>query len=298
MVSIQTKIIMPSTLFNVFFNSFYALPKRFIFLLVTMLVATISPVHAEELVPDKFKIALGGYTLVRYDSALSLTEPNLGAGISINPEATLGLDNEQTVLRLTGHYRFSKKHALTYSWYSINSHGNKSIEEEIEWLDENGDPITIPVGASVDTNLDFDLFKVGYLWSFYHTDKVELGVGAGLHMTRIAVGLTTDTTSTGVDARDVSTTLPLPVFSAGLTYHVTPKFRWFLKAELFTLEFDDWEGTYTDSSLGMEYRAFKHVGLGIGLNSDALRITEDTSDYKFTFDSGITGLLIYAAAYF
>jgi len=163
MVSIQTKIIMPSTLFNVFFNSFYALPKRFIFLLVTMLVATISPVHAEELVPDKFKIALGGYTLVRYDSALSLTEPNLGAGISINPEATLGLDNEQTVLRLTGHYRFSKKHALTYSWYSINSHGNKSIEEEIEWLDENGDPITIPVGASVDTNLDFDLFKVGYL---------------------------------------------------------------------------------------------------------------------------------------
>jgi len=100
---------MPSTLFNVSFNSSNSSPKKCIFLLITMLVAAISPAHAEELVPDKFKIALGGYTLVRYDSSLSLTEPNLGAGISINPEATLGLDNDQTVLRLVGYYRFSKK---------------------------------------------------------------------------------------------------------------------------------------------------------------------------------------------
>lgn len=289
---------MTSALFSSSFSSVYAFPKKCAFLLVTILVATIIPVHAEEVVPDKFKIAFGAYTLVRYDSTFSLTEPNLGAGISIDPEATLGLVSDQAVLRLTGHYRFGKKHALTYSWYSINSQGNKSIEEEIEWLDENGDLITIPTGASVDTNLDFDLFKVGYLWSFYHTDKVELGVGAGLHTTRIAVGLTADTTSTGVDARDVSTTLPLPVFFAGFTYQVTPEFNWFLKAELFTLEFDDWEGTYTDSSLGMEYRAFKHVGLGVAFNSDALRITEDASDYKFTFDIGITGLMIYAAAYY
>ena len=289
---------MTSALFSSSFNKVYAFPKKCAFLLVTILVATIIPVHAEEVVADKFKIAFGGYTLVRYDSSFSLTEPNLGAGISIDPEAALGLNTDQTVLRLTGHYRFGKKHALTYSWYSINSHGNKLIEEEIEWLDENGDPITIPTGANVDTNLDFDLFKVGYLWSFYHTDKVELAVGAGLHMTRIAVGMTADTTSTGVDARDVSTTLPLPVFSAGFTYHITPKFNWFLEAELFALQFDDWDGTYTDSSLGMEYRAFKHVGLGIGLNSDALKITEDASDYKFTFDSRITGLMIYAAAYF
>lgn len=37
--------------------------------------------------PDKFKIALGGYTRVRYDSSLSLTEPDLGAGLSINFDA-------------------------------------------------------------------------------------------------------------------------------------------------------------------------------------------------------------------
>ena len=187
---------MPSILFNLSFYRFISLLKKNIFVLATVLIVTINPAHAEEVVPDKFKIALGGFTLARYGSTMSLTEPNLGAGISISPEDTLGLSTEQTVLRLVGHYRFSKKHALTYSWYSISSQGNKSMEKEFDWLDENGDPITIPIGAAVDTSLDYDIFKVGYLWSFHHTEKVELSVGAGLHMTRIAVGLRTDTTST------------------------------------------------------------------------------------------------------
>ena len=233
-----------------------------IFLLPIMLLATTNLAHAGEAVPDKFKIALGGYTLVRYDSAMSLTDPDLGAGISISPEDTLGLETTQTVLRLTGHYRFTKKHALTYSWYSISTDGNKSLEEEFDWLDENGDTITIPVGARVDTSLDYDIFKVGYLWSFHHTDKVELSAGAGLHLTRIAVGMNAETTSSGINTQDVSTSVPLPVVSFNLSYNVTPKFSWGLRAEAFALKFDEWDGIYTDAQLGMEYRAFKNVGLG------------------------------------
>ena len=289
---------MPSNLFNLPFDRFCSLLRKNIFILAAMLVATINLAHAEELVPDKFRISLGSYTLVRYDSTMSLTDPDLGAGISISPEDTLGLSTEQTVLRLTGYYRFSKNHALTYSWYSISSLGNKSLEEEFEWLDENGDTVTVPVGANIDTSLDYDIIKAGYLWSFHHTDKVELAAGAGLHVTRIAVGLNADTTNTGNNTRDISTSVPLPVFSFSLTYHVTPKFYWGLKAEAFALKFEEWDGIYTDSSLAMEYRAFENVGLGIGLNSNSLKITEDTSDYKFTFDNRITGVLLYAAAYF
>ena len=289
---------MCSFLLKISFNEFNPVLKIITFLLVIMLVATANIAYAEEAVPDKFKIALGGYTLVRYDSAMSLTHPELGAGISISPEDTLGLDGTQTVLRLTGHYRFTKKHALTYSWYSISTDGNKVLEEEFEWLDENGNTISIPIGARISTSLDYDIYKVGYLWSFHHTDKVELSAGAGLHMTRIAVGLQAETTSSGVGAQDVSTTVPLPVVSFNLSYNVTPKFSWGLRAEAFSLKFDEWDGLYTDVSLKMEYRAFKNVGLGMGLNSNSLKVTEDTSEYKFVFDNRISGILVYAAAYF
>ena len=273
------------------------LNRTFIFLLA-MFIVVINPVQAEEPVPDKFRIALGGFSVFRYDSLMSLTDANLGAGISISPEDTLGLKTEQSVVRLDGHYRFTKKHALTFSWYSINSDGNKSIEKEIDWIDENFDAITIPIGASVNTSLDYDIYKVGYLYSFHHTDKVELAVGAGLHMTRIGVGLNAQATGLTGEVRDVSTTLPLPVLGFALVYQVTPKFSWHLKSEFFALEFDKWDGRYTDTTLGMEYRFFKHVGLGIALAGNSLKVTEDTDDYKFSYDNRVTGVLINAAAYF
>jgi len=274
--------------------------KKYNFLQITglLFVYAASAAHAEEVIPDKFRIALGAYAVVRYDSVLSLTDPDFGAGISISPEDTLGLSTEQTVFRLDGYYRFTKKHALIYSWYNISSDGSKSIEEEFDWIDENGDSITIPVGAQVDTSLDFDIVKLSYLWSFHHTDKVEMSAGVGLHMARIAVGLRSDTTSSGVEAMDVDTGLPLPVVSFSVVYHITPKFSWQFKQEFFALHYDKWDGTYTDSTLGMEYRVFENVGLGIALASNSLKLTEKEDDYKFNYDNRITGFLINAAAYF
>ncbi len=289
---------MSSILFSLTFNSIYFLSRKCVFFLVAILFASINPAHAEDNVPDKFSITIGGYSVYRYDGTMSLTDPDLGAGISISPEDTLGLDNEQTVFRLTGYYRFTKEHALTYSWYRISSQGNKTMEGEFEWLDENNDPITIPVGAKVESSLDYDILKVGYLWSFHHTNKVEMATGAGLHMTRLAVDLHADTTGADVEAQNVSVTVPLPVISFALTYAVTPKFHWSFKGEAFALKFEDWDGIYTDMTLSMEYRTFKNIGLGIGLGTNSLKITEDTSDHKFIYDNRISGVLMYAAAYF
>lgn len=277
---------------------FHTMQKKYFIFLTVLIMAVTSYAHAKEKIPDRFRIALGGFAVVRYDSLMSLTEPNLGSGISISPEDTLGLSTEQVVLRLEGYYRFTKKHAMTYSWYKITSDGSKILEEEFEWLDDNGDTITIPAGAKADTTLSYDIFKLGYLWSFHHTDKVEMAAGVGLHMTRIEIGLRTESTTSGVDARDVDTTLPLPVFSYAIVYHVTPKFAWHLKQEFFALQFDKWDGNYTDSTLGIEYRFLENVGLGIALSSNSLKVTEKEDDYKFQYDNRITGVLVNVVAYF
>lgn len=294
----NTKLYISFFQFRSYFKRFNVFGRKTFSILSTIFIISINPVQAEDAVPDKFRISLGGYTVVRYESVMSLTDANLGAGISISPEDTLGLQTEQTVIRLDGYYRFTKTHALTYSWYRISSDGNKSLEEEIDWVDGNGDPITIPIGADVNTSFDYDIYKLGYLYSFYHTDKIDVSVGAGLHVTRIAVGLQASATNTGVDTKDVNTTLPLPVVSFGLVYHVTPKFAWHVKSELFALQFENWDGSYIDSALGMEYRIFKNVGLGIALSTNSLKLIEDTSDYKFDFDNRIAGVLVNVAAYF
>jgi len=267
--------------------------KHLLFAVISLFVM-MNLAEAEEFEPDKFRFAIGGYAIARYDSSVSLTDPDLGAGISIDPQDTLGLDFESTVLRIEGYYRFHPKHALTYSWYSIDSTGSKIMDKEFEWGD-----ITIPFGAQVTSNMDYDIFKVGYLWSFHHTDKVELGVGAGLHITRLRMGLDVSLKNQpNPSAQRVDTTVPLPVFSLVLNYSVTPKFHWYLKTEAFVVKFDNWTGSYRDATLGMEYRAWKHVALGAGLSSNSLEIEEDDPNFQLRFDNTISGALLYVATYF
>jgi len=262
------------------------------------LLAALNPAHAKTM-DDRFQISLGGYELTRYESSMSLTDKNTGVGVSISPDDSLGIETENTtVLRIDGHFRFNRRHALTYSWYSIRRSGYRTLTREVNWVDENGDPITIPVGATISTSLNYDIYKLGYLWSFYTSEKVDLAAGAGLHTTRIAVGITTDTTSSGIDAKSVKSTVPLPVLSFGLTYRLTPKFRWYMKTEAFTLSIGEWDGIYSDQTLGLEYKPFKNFGVGAGFGSNALNLTVETNDSRFKFANRISGLLLYVVGSF
>ncbi len=257
--------------------------------------------RAEAPQSDKFKLSIGSFALSRYDSSISVTDPDVGAGVSIDPQDIFGVDIESSVLRIDGYYRFSPNHALTYSWYNIDSAGGKTLDRIVEWVDEDGNAIVIPLGAQVTSRLETDILKVGYLWSFHHSDKVELGIGAGLHITRLAISL--DATASPPitvpsSINQVDTTLPLPVVSFLLSYKITPKLHWFLKTDAFALKFDNWSGHYRDSTLGLEYRAWKHVALGAGWNSNSLELDEDDPTYKLKFNNSITGGLIYLAAYF
>jgi hypothetical protein len=272
---------------------------KLVMLAVLSFLASTGLTHAQEAVPDKFRLSIGTYALTRYESTVSLTDPDLGAGASISPQRTLGVDVENSVLRIEGHYRFRPRHALTFAWFSINSDGDKTIDEEFDWLDEDGDTITIPVGARVVSSLSYDILKVGYLWSFHRTDKVEMGVGAGLHITRLSFDLDASvTTPPSQSVQDTQTTLPLPVISLIIKYNVTPKFHWYAKSEVFALRFDNYSGTFSDVTLGMEYRAWRHVALGVGFTTSSLDIEEEDSEYLLRFDNTISGGLLYVATYF
>ena len=255
-----------------------------------------SDVHAQD--NDKFKFSAGVFSVFKHDSAMSLTSTSAGLGVSFSPEDSLGWKGEQSVLRLDGRYRFTDKHSLSMSWYRISTDGDRSIQKDIEWLGRDGNVITIPVGASVKSSLEYDIVKLAYLWSFYHSDKVELSVGGGIHLTDIGVNLEASVTNNGVSASKADMLAPLPVVSLRLAYDVTPKFSWFWQAELFAISVGDWDGTYSDLQLGMEYQLLQNVGVGIGLGSNALKVLEETDKSRFNYDNRISGINLFISANF
>ena len=184
------------------------------------------------------------------------------------------------------------------SWYHISNDGERAIQKDIEWLDRNGNVITIPLGATVNSSLDYDIVKLAYQWSFYHNDKVELSVGGGLHLTDIDVKLAASATSSGGSASEARSLLPLPVISFRLGYDVTSKLNWYLQTELFSLSIDDWDGIYTDFQLGMEYRVMKNLGLGIGLGTNSLKVSKKTDKSHFDYDNRLTGVHLFVSGNF
>lgn len=247
---------------------------------------------------EKFAFAVGAYDVFAYDSTALLTSRNVGVGLALSPEDVLGLDSRQTVLRLEGTWQIRPSHAMTFSWYDISSSNTLSVRQEFDWVDEDGNPIVVPIGASVSSKLDYDIFKLGYLWRFYDSGKVELLAGAGLHLTRISLALDAETTSSGVSTSGAKSTVPLPVVSFALHYRVTPRFSWLMKTEVFSLSFDDWSGSYSDVMLGAEYRAWKKIGIGAALASNSLRILEEEPDTKFEFRNRVNGVMLFLRGHF
>jgi hypothetical protein len=47
----------------------------------------------------------------------------------------------------------------------------------------------------VKSSLKTEIFRLGYLWSFYRSDKMQVAFGGGLHTTRLTVGLDASVTN-------------------------------------------------------------------------------------------------------
>ena len=275
----------------------YRYPKTLIFVAT---LALFGSAHAMSDEYDKFEFAAGGYAVFQYDSVVSLTETNVGVGISFSPRDTLGLDSEQTVFRLDGRYRFKLDHALTFSWYRISSNNKRTLLDDIDWVDDDGNTVTIPTGTRVNSSLGYDIYKVGYLWSFYRTDKVELSAGAGLHLADVGLSLDVEAGLFDSGLRTATSDVPMPVASFGLEYSVTPRLDWYLDAQLFALDLGEWRGVYSDFQLGVTYQLFEHVGAGVALGSNNLQIVReyDNDDVRFDYNNRVAGMYLFLMANF
>ena len=125
--------------------------------------------------------------------------------------------------RIDGYYRFKEKHALGFSYYQLNSSGSTQAGRDITLPDPN-DPqgeIIIPVGADVESNLDTEILKLNYIWSFYQSQQAGMALNLGLHITRLEAAIKGQLVvgdPLSVEEVDVGVTAPLPVIGGRFTY--------------------------------------------------------------------------------
>lgn len=265
---------------------------RLTFSILLMSLAPL-PALAESWNGDRLRVSLGSFyvlaadTTIRFDSSTAI-------GVTLDTAQDLGMNRGDTIGRAEAYYRFNNKHSINFLWYDLKRSGTTNIDQEIEIGDP---PETIPIGAHIDSYLNTAIYKVGYNYSFYHNDKVEMAVGGGLHIMAIEAGAKGELIvgdPTDLASSSSSITAPLPVVGAKLVYKITPELSWAFSTDAFFLAIGDYEGHFSDSNLVLEWRFSKHVGIGGGLNSNTLNFrASPETDNRFRLGNSITGLHTY-----
>jgi len=243
----------------------------------------------------RFNLNLGGSANTTSSTVRLGTE---GLGLAVDIEDALNLNTTTTSFAIGGYWRFMKRrrHRLDFNWLSFKRSGETTIGRDITIGD-----LPILKGTQVNTSLEMDMYRVGYSYSFFQDDRIDLGVGMGVYILPVSFEITASGLVTG--SEDESITAPLPVINLRADFAITP--RWLLrtKFDVFYLEISDFRGGIADSSLAIEYNPFKNVGFGLKLYHFKMKVEAEGSgypniDFLGAFEYDVQGAMLYLNFFF
>jgi len=251
--------------------------------LLVLLTLCASAVLAAEPGSERVAIALGAFITDR-DTEGRLDSDTLGQGTVINFEDDLGLDSSQTVVRMDGYYRFNPRHSFNFAIYDLSRDATGTIDQTIQFGDEIFD-----VNATISSEFDLMILKLGYSYSFLLRDSGRLAVTGGLHALSIDTALSEPNTGQ-FESDDL--TAPLPVIGLRGNYLLTPRLVLRGSGELFGIEFDDVDGSLFDFYIGLDYHFHDNFAVGLGYNNVSLDVDAQGSEFSGSLDWEYDGFLL------
>lgn len=279
-------------------------------LLTVMMLLLLAPLPGwgeeavTEEVPNRFMIR-GGYGFVFNADTIFRFNGASGVGSTVDFARTLGGERSDSYWRIDSQYRFNDRHSLGFSYYDVTRTGNRGLNENITIGDT-----TFAAGSTLQSELDIKMYRLIYNYSFYRSDKVELGLSGGLYFANIKASFAGNLVCSGGPscaggttlasrAESENLTVPLPNFGALVNYNITPRLQAQVRFDWFYFETDSFKGSMNEFYAGLEYRLLKNFGVGGAFDRLAIDV-----DYKPDKDSGWgvrntwSTAFVYGALYF
>ena len=240
--------------------------------------------------PDSYMIRMGGYIVDGADTKFSVTKDSLGTVIDYNRD--LNGDSRATIPRIDAYYRFNPRHRIDFTSFSIDREGSRTLAVD--------PPIVIDgedfSGGTLNSDISYTLYKLGYGYSFYHSSRVELSITAGLNFTEYDLKFSN---AAGDKAESAGFTAPLPMFGLRMGYAITPKWSVNYVAESFFIDFEDTvKGALINYELNTEYKLFKHFAIGAGLARIGSSLEVNDDDWNGGVSDSYRGYTIFGTFYF
>ncbi len=247
---------------------------------------------------EKFSVKFG-FFLTSFSSDVTLA--GSGGGVIVNLEDVLGLDVTTKQWAIMGHYRAWRRHHFHFSYYDLSRDAEKHLEVPIPDPDDPGGDPLVTIGTEVGSLLDLGVYKIGYTFSFWNDDRVDLGGGLGFHIMDIGAGISVSGANVLLKEE---TTLPLPVLMLRGNVAITK--RVFLKTnfDVFYISLSGFEGLLLDANFALEGHICRFFGLGMGYNILKVELEGTGGDdflgggWNGKLDLDYSGLHLYGKFFF
>ena len=97
--------------------------------------------------------------------------------------------------------------------------------------------------------------------------------------------------------RSVSEETPLPNIGAWYMYSISPRWALRTRLDLLSASVGNYDGLLLSSSLGVNFQAFEHFGIGLKHNYFKLDIGIDKSNWRGGIETLYDGIYVYVSYY-
>lgn len=255
-----------------------------------------SPAPQKKYLPWEKGALSGGGFLATLDGSVSFGLGQ-GGGIYLDAEDLLGLDSTLTVWRADAMYRPGKtlRHQFDFSYVGLHRTADTVLNQEIKVDDE----IILP-GTRIHSVFDLDIYRLTYSYAVLQDERMRIAVGLGIYGVPIRYGI--EITEPGDDrALEIrNVVLPLPTLAIRSEFQLVPKLFLNLSVNFMYLEVGDFKGSLVDANIGLEYRMWKHFGMGLAYNPLSVHVESESKNADYpgasfvgSADVSYNGLLLY-----
>ena len=242
--------------------------------------------------PDTWMIRLGTYIVDGSDTQFSVSSDVAGLGTVIDYNRDLNGDSRDTIPRIDAYYRFNPRHRIDFTSFSIDRSGTRTLAIDPPIIIDGEDF----AGGTLNSDIKYTLYKLGYAYSFYHSSQVELSITAGLNLTDYELKFSD---ATGAKSQTAGVTAPLPMFGLRMGYAITPKWSVHYTSEAFFIDIDNTvKGALISYELNTEYRLFKHFAIGAGFARLGSALELNDPDWKGKVSDSYRGYTLFGTFYF
>jgi hypothetical protein len=234
-----------------------------------------------------------GVTYLDADGVLGARPPNRPP-VTIIDFDRIGLDEDDASHWFTLTWRSSKSRwgAWFANWrYDVAGMRAWSQEFEIE------PGVVIPVGAEVSSTFDADWYIGELTYSFLRSDRVDAGIGIGVHTvdldTELAARVDVGDGSVEVIQGDLDTLAPLPNVLGYLYWEFLPRWNVVGRLGWFSLDYDIYSGQMTNAHLMLNYRLTERFSLGAAYQFVSLDVDIERKNYREIYDIDFAGPILF-----